>query len=94
MIPVADVAQHNIANLCFFVQNGYCIYDDVNGRPIPGMEQFRGMVDVDDPLPLTFLEQYSLTEATAELATSAFCGRADAAGDGPRRLDVRRHRPR
>ena len=69
MIPVADVAQHNIANLCFFVQNGYCIFDDVNGRPIPGMERFRGLVDVDDPLPLTFLEQYSLTEATAELAT-------------------------
>ena len=74
VIPVADVAQHNIANLCFFVQNGYCIFDDVNGRPIPGMERFRGLVDVDDPLPLTFLEQYSLTEATAELATSAFCG--------------------
>ena len=36
VIPVADVAQHNIANLCFFVQNGYCIFDDVNGRPIPG----------------------------------------------------------
>src|SRR3954469_23640056 len=35
VIPVADVAQHNIANLCFFVQNGYCIFDDVNGRPIP-----------------------------------------------------------
>ena len=34
------------------------------------MERFRGVVDVDDPLPLTFLEQYSLTEATAELATA------------------------
>src|ERR671926_102360 len=74
VIPVADIAQHNIANLCFFTQNGYCIFDDVNGRRIPDMEQFRGLVDVDDPLPLTFLEQYSLTEATAELATSAFAG--------------------
>ncbi|MDX6593013.1 MAG: hypothetical protein QOJ13_2209 [Gaiellales bacterium] len=74
VIPVADIAQHNIANLCFFVQNGYCIYDDVNNRGVPGMEEFSGLVDVEDPLPLTFLEQYSLTEATAELATSAFAG--------------------
>jgi hypothetical protein len=74
VIPVADIAQHNLANLCFFVQNGYSIYDDVSNRRIPGMEQFSGLVDIDDPLPLTFLEQYSLTEATAELATSAFAG--------------------
>ena len=42
VIPVADIAQHNIANLCFFTQNGYCVYDDVNGRPIPGMERSAG----------------------------------------------------
>jgi hypothetical protein len=74
VIPVADIAQHTIANLCFFTQNGYCIFDDVNGRPVPGIEEFRGLVDVDGPLPLTFLEQYSLTEATAELATCAYTG--------------------
>jgi hypothetical protein len=74
VIPVADIAQHAIANLCFFTQNGYSVYDDVTGARIPGMERFRSLVDVDDPLPLTFLEQYSLTEATAELATSAFAG--------------------
>jgi hypothetical protein len=38
------------------------------------MELFRDLVDVDNPLPLTFLEQYSLTEATAELATCAYAG--------------------
>ena len=74
VIPVADIAQHAIANLCFFTQNGYSIYDDVNGARIPGMQRFRSLVDIDEPLPLTFLEQYSLTEATAELATSAFAG--------------------
>jgi hypothetical protein len=74
VIPIADIAQHTIANLCFFTQNGYSIYDDLNGRQIPGMERFRSLVDIDDPLPLTFLEQYSLTEATAEVATSAFAG--------------------
>ncbi|MGN6380093.1 MAG: hypothetical protein ACTHNU_14160 [Gaiellales bacterium] len=74
VIPVADIAQHNIANLCFFTQNGYCIYDDVHDRRIPGMEQFRGLVDIDEPVPLSFVEQYSLTEATAELACAAFSG--------------------
>ncbi|KPV60476.1 hypothetical protein QJ48_05245 [Paenibacillus sp. A3] len=30
--PVGDLAQHTIANLCFYVQNGLSIYDDVNTR--------------------------------------------------------------
>ena len=74
VIPVADIAQHLLAILCFFVQNGYAIYDDVNGRQIPGLEQFGGLVDVDEPFPLTFIEQYALTEATAELATACYAG--------------------
>ncbi|WP_069804111.1 hypothetical protein [Thermogemmatispora onikobensis] len=74
VIPVGDVAQHTIANLCFYVQNGYCIYDDIHRRPIPGLERFADPVDVDNPLPLTFLDQYSLTECTAELATAAYAG--------------------
>jgi hypothetical protein len=36
VIPVADIAQHLLAILCFFTQNGYAIYDDVNNRKIPG----------------------------------------------------------
>lgn len=72
--PVADVAQHAIANLCFFVQNGFVVYDDVHRERIPGIERFRAIVDVDDPLPLTFLDQYSLTEATAELSSATHSG--------------------
>jgi hypothetical protein len=72
--PVADIAQHMLAILCFFTQNGYALYDDVNRRHIPGLEAFRALVDVDEPLPLTFAEQYALTEATAELATSCYAG--------------------
>jgi hypothetical protein len=56
VIPVGDVAQHAIANLCFFTQNGYCIYDDVNRQRIPGLEAFADIVDVDNPLPMTFLD--------------------------------------
>jgi hypothetical protein len=73
-IPVADIAQHHIANICFFAQNGYCVYDDINQRPIPGIEEFADMVDTSEPIPLTFVEQYSLTEATAELMTSSYNG--------------------
>ena len=74
VIPVADIAQHLIAILCFLVQNGYAIYDDINNRKIPGLEQFSGLVDVEEPYPLTFIEQYALTEATAELATACYAG--------------------
>jgi hypothetical protein len=74
IIPVADIAQHMLAGLCFLVQNGYCIYDDVNHTPVPGIERFRGLVDVDNPMPLTFIEQYMLTEATVELGTCCYAG--------------------
>jgi hypothetical protein len=74
VIPVADIAQHLIAILCFFTQNGYAVYDDVNDRRIPGLERFSGLVDVEAPFPLTFSEQYALTEATAEVATACYAG--------------------
>jgi hypothetical protein len=74
VIPVADIAQHHIANICFFTQNGFCMHDDLNGRPIPGIERFDGLVDTSQPVPLSFVEQYSLTEATAELMVSSYNG--------------------
>jgi hypothetical protein len=74
VIPVADVAQHAIAGLCYLLQGGHCIYDDVNDRQIPGIERFRDMADIDQPMPLTFFDQYMLTEAVAELATSCYAG--------------------
>jgi hypothetical protein len=74
IIPVADIAQHLLAILCFFAQNGYAVYDDVNGCQIPGLQAFSGLVDVEEPFPLTFTEQYALTEATAELASACYAG--------------------
>lgn len=73
-IPIADIAQHHIANICFFTQNGYCLYDDVNQQAIPGLDEFRDLVGATEPIPLSFVEQYSLTEATAELMTSSYNG--------------------
>jgi hypothetical protein len=72
--PIADLAQHTIAGLCFLAQNGYCLIDDVNGQPIPGIEAFRELVNVDEPFPLSFIEQYMLSEATAELSASCYAG--------------------
>ncbi|MBA2679781.1 MAG: hypothetical protein H0U76_15465, partial [Ktedonobacteraceae bacterium] len=46
----------------------------MNHRQISGLEKFADIVDVANPVPLTFLDQYSLTECTAELSTAAYAG--------------------
>lgn len=74
MFPVADIAQHMILILMFLVQNGYCIYDDINNQKIEGLEKFSKLVDIEHPYPLTFIEQYALTEATAELSSACYAG--------------------
>ncbi|MBT0768702.1 hypothetical protein KIH74_07175 [Kineosporia sp. J2-2] len=73
VIPVADLAQHLIANLAFFLQNGYGIYDDVNGRPVPGSDD-PSLRHAGEPFPLSFVEQYTLAEASAELITGPYAG--------------------
>lgn len=72
--PVGDLAQHTLLNLTFYVQNGFCIYDDIHHRQIPGIEKFGDLIDLKNPYPLTFLDQYSLAELSAELAISSFNG--------------------
>ena len=74
IIPVADIAQHMIAGLCFIVQNGYCVYNDIDDERIPGIERHAGLVKVDEPFPLSYFEQYMLTEATVELGASCYAG--------------------
>lgn len=74
VIPVGDLAQHVLLNLCYMLQNGLVLFDDINGRPIAGIERFGHMVDTDNVWPLTFVEQWSLAELTAELSTSCYAG--------------------
>jgi hypothetical protein len=74
LIPVGDLAQHMIAVLCFMVQNGFALYDDINGETIAGLERFGDLVDLDEPLPLSFMETYAITECTAELSTCCYAG--------------------
>jgi hypothetical protein len=71
LMPVADLAQHLIGVLCFMVQNGGCLYDNVHNERIPGIAQFRHLVDIANPAPLTQLEQNSLIMVTAELTTAS-----------------------
>ena len=74
IFPIADVALHNLLNLCYYLQNGYCLYNDVYGEEIKGLEKFRHLYDPGNLLPLSFIERYSLMEATTELTTSCYAG--------------------
>jgi hypothetical protein len=74
VFPVGDLAQHTLLNIAFYVANGFCIYYDIHHRAIPGLEKLSDLVDLDNPYPLTFLDQYSIAELSAELAVSSFNG--------------------
>lgn len=74
VIPVGDLAQHVLLNLCYMLQNGVVLYDDVNRRAIPGIEQFQSIVDVSNVWPLTFVDQWSLAEVSAELSMACYAG--------------------
>jgi len=74
VIPVGDLAQHVLLNLCYMLQNGIVIKDDIHGRSVPGIERFSQIVDVGNTWPLTFVEQWSMAELTAELSTSCYAG--------------------
>lgn len=74
VIPVGDLAQHVLATICYFTQNGYTIYDDIKKKPIPGIEKFGNLVDANKLVPLTVLEQSSLADMTAEFSTSCYAG--------------------
>ncbi len=74
VIPVGDLSQHVLLNVCYMLQNGLVLYDDINSRAIPGIEQFKDIVDVEKVWPITFVEQWSLSELTVELGTSCYAG--------------------
>lgn len=74
VMPVGDLSQHVLLNLCYMLQNGLVLTDDINARSIPGIETFKNIVDTENAWPITFVEQWSLAELTAELATSCYAG--------------------
>ena len=74
VIPVADLAQHVLLNLCYMLQNGLVLYDDIHKRAIPGIEKFGHLVDVTKVWPITFVDQLTLSEASVELSTGCYAG--------------------
>jgi hypothetical protein len=56
------------------LQNGLVLYDDVHRQAIPGIERFKDIVDVGNVWPLTFVEQWSLSELSIELGASCYAG--------------------
>lgn len=74
VIPVGDLAQHVLLGICYLLQNGQVLTDDVNGRPIPGLEKFSDIADVNAVWPISFFEQWSMAELTVELGTSCYAG--------------------
>lgn len=74
VIPVGDLSQHVLLNVFYMLQNGLVLYDDINKRTIPGIEQFKDVVDVSNTWPITFVEQWSLSELTVELGSSCYAG--------------------
>lgn len=74
VIPVGDVSQHLLLGICYMLQNGLVLYDDVNKRAIPGIERYADMVDADSVWPITFAEQSVFAEVNVELGTSCYAG--------------------
>ncbi|MEZ5667573.1 MAG: hypothetical protein R3F55_09105 [Alphaproteobacteria bacterium] len=74
IVPVSDLAQHQILNLCYLVQNGACIFDDINGRAVPGIERFAHLVDPENAYPLSYFDQIGVTEVTVESSTACYAG--------------------
>jgi hypothetical protein len=74
VIPVGDLSQHVLLNVCYMLENGLVLYDDINKRAIPGVDQFKDIVDTENVWPITFVEQWSLSELTVELGTSCYAG--------------------
>jgi hypothetical protein len=74
VIPVGDLAQHVLLNLCYMLENGLVLYDDIHKRSVPGIEQFSALVDTNNTWPLTFVDQWSMAEVTAELTASGYAG--------------------
>jgi hypothetical protein len=74
VIPVGDLSQHVLLNICYMLQNGLVLFDDIHKRPIPGIEKFSDIVDVENVWNITFVEQWSLSELTVELGASCYAG--------------------
>jgi hypothetical protein len=74
VIPVGDLAQHTLSAILYYTVNHLPIFDDIVKKQIPGIDKYDKIVDTKNPIPLTYLEQYNISELTTELSTSCYAG--------------------
>ena len=93
VIPVADVAQHTLLLLLYLVQNGTAVYDDVNNRPIPGLEKYMHRLNLEAVWPMQLRRAGGTHRCDGGDGHGVLRGRPYVAGSRPWRLDVHRHQP-
>ncbi len=74
LIPVGDLAQHEILGLCYLLQNRTVLTDDIHGCEIPGIEQYADLYDAESSWPLSFYDDLSMNELTAEMSCACYSG--------------------
>ncbi len=74
VIPVGDLAQHTLSSILYYTVNHFAIFDDITKKQIPGIDKYENVVDTKNPIPMTYLEQYNISELTTELSTSCYIG--------------------
>jgi hypothetical protein len=73
LIPATDLSEYLLALLMLLSSNGYFLFDDYAKRPAGDLEPFfrLGLLDSQKAVPLSFLEQATLSWASMELAFMA-----------------------
>jgi hypothetical protein len=74
VIPVGDLAQHTLSAILYYTVNHFPIFDDIAKKQIPGIDRYDNIVGTKNPIPLSYLEQYNISELTTELSTSCYIG--------------------
>ena len=72
--PVGDLAQHTLSAILYYTVNHLPIFDDIVKKQIPGIDKYDKIVDTKNPIPLTYLEQYNISELITELSASCYIG--------------------
>ena len=70
-IPAANVSEQLIAMLFIVVESGYIVFDDLNKTKAGDLERYieNGILKEDRRYPLSYLEQYTLTQCAVEMGT-------------------------
>ena len=63
-IPAANVSEQLIAMLFIVVESGYIVFDDINKTKAGDLDRYieNGVLKEDRRYPLSYLEQYTLTQ--------------------------------